>query len=182
MFTNNYMALQRNMFAGEHPTMKNMLGENFALYSTFNFDGSDNIGNLMANANCRAMTDTVSSSSGGVSTGVWFGSGSTPATKGDYKLESPITSGLSITTQTKLIGKESEGKYCAWVSYVVKNTSDNDINIWELGVFAEAKRDSTKFHSVLLDRVVLPEPIVLAVGEEKIITYKITFNQILNVE
>lgn len=114
--------------------------------------------------------------------GLWFGTDSTPATEDDYNLGGKITSGLSFTSGSTVVGKEAEGKYVATVSHGVKNTSSTPINIYEIGLVApcptatSSSSPNTKYF--LMERTVLSEPISLGAGEEKIITYKITFNQL----
>lgn len=141
--------------------------------------------NYMKTARCGAFTDEATGSSG-----VYFGSGYTPAQKSDYKLESQITSGLSITNSNVLTEHEKDGQYTLSASYAVKNTSDAEINISEIGLFsAVCTSTSDRIYTstdtrypILVERTVLTEPITIPAGKTKIVTYKITFNQTLNVE
>jgi hypothetical protein len=110
--------------------------------------------------------------------GTFFGSGTTPAQKTDFKLESPILSGLSIISQSSLtIVQKGEGKYSASAAFIVQNTTDAEITISEMGYYADVGS-----YLCLYDRTVLPVPVVIPAGERKLITYEILFNQILNVE
>lgn len=121
--------------------------------------------------------------------GVYFGSGSTPANLADYKLESYL-SGLSITSSSVVVSTVGDGQYSATNSYIVRNGNESEVNIYEIGVFTalgnkpyDAKIDSDYIaYMCLMERTVLTEPITIPAGESKLVTYKITFNQTLNVE
>lgn len=119
--------------------------------------------------------------------GLYFGTGSTPATKSDYTLEAPITSGLGITRGQPYLSQQNGGIYTYQVNHVLANNTAVEINIYEIGLFLPIETGGTSlssmtWHNVLMERTVLTEPITIAPGESKLVTYKITFNQTLNVE
>lgn len=175
MFTNNFIKVQKMIFMGQQQTLVDHTGSASDAYANVsNFGKAAQFGSMMGNV----YAGTPSSS------GLYFGTGSTPATVNDYTLEAPITSGMSVTKGTVLLGKESDGVYAAMASHTIKNTSDTLINIYEAGVYGAIGygNDSGYEKPFLLERTVLTEPISLQPGEEKIVTYKITFNQVLNVD
>ena len=137
----------------------------------------------MDTARCREIATGETS---GSYPGVYFGTGSTPANKANYTLESPITSGLSISNGTRLYVDEGNGIHSYHVTFAVKNTTESEINIYEIGLFSKIELNdsstSAKHCLALMERTVLTEPITIAPGATKLVTYKITFNQTLNVE
>lgn len=114
--------------------------------------------------------------------GIYFGTGSTPATINDYKLNNLITSGLSSVYTTVSVAKEAEGRYAICGQYTLQNTSNEPISISEIGVvtgFDTSSSGATAY--VLMERTVLGEPITIDPGKAKTVTYKLTFNQGQNV-
>lgn len=193
MFTDNYIKFQKARFTADsynsYASLKRADGTSVSAYATFWPMGD--IGYWMTRAKCNAVNATWSGAIiKDINQGVYFGTGSTPATKADYKLESPITSGLTITNPSALVwDDDGNGKYSACADFVVRNTSGAEINIYEIGVFTPtcANRNGSMTTTdtldlVLMERTVLAEPITIAPGEAKLVTYKITFNQTLNVE
>lgn len=175
MFTNNYMILQKSFFEGDNaPKLTDENGSSKTAYLYLQ--------NAFANIAFGKNMAAVSLSGGGVR----FGSGSTPATKSDYCLASPITAGLSFTNGSLIWDTSVPGKYVAKVSHIVTNTSGAEINIYEIGLFGTCHANTTAsspvYFRALFERTVLTEPITIAPGESKMVTYKITFNQTLNVE
>lgn len=149
---------------------------------------STNIANIlcgflyyMDTARCRTQPTSYASSILNSYPGVYFGTGSTPANKADYKLENLLTSGLSITDGTRQYIDEGNGVHSYYVTFAVKNTTEAEINIYEIGLFSPIPA-SSKYYCTLMERTVLTEPITIAPGATKLVTYKITFNQTLNVE
>jgi hypothetical protein len=190
MFTNNYLTYREMMFFGStNKTFVNCEGISQTSCSA-EYSWWGDIGNVMTTAYCKEIVGQTSSSSKPTKkaaySGVYFGTGSTPATKNDYKLESPITSGLSITNPGGTSVDESNGRYTYVVPFLVKNTSEVEVNIWEIGVFGETiyykSSGAYNVQNVLFERTVLSEPITIAPGEVKVVTYRLTINQTLNVE
>lgn len=196
MFTNNYIAFRKAAFTAGYSYsttvwMKNAVGSSVeACVAHFAFA---DIGYWMTKALCATNAGIASSTTltSQNFSGLYFGTGSTPATKADYKLESPITSGLTITNPSALVwDNDGNGKYTACADFIVRNTTESEINIYEIGVFVPTTPKGTAAVSstqgtvnyVLMERTVLDEPITITPGESKLVTYKITFNQTLNVE
>lgn len=179
MFTNNYLKFRDMMFIGNtwYAGFKSVPGTTF--YGTAQYSGkSGDIGGQMHLARCQAMPTESGQYDSSFKPGIYFGSGSTPATKEDYKLESPITAGLAISNPAGFTWvRPSSGVYSATASYAVLNTTAEDITIQEIGNFTPVAESSSKYHFTLMDRTVLDEPIVIAPGESKLVTYKVTFNQ-----
>lgn len=152
--------------------------------------GHRDIGCCMRYPKCAEIP--VSKSASGFWGGLYFGSGSAPATKNDYKLEHPIISGLSFPASKQLVlSQVKEGTYAAEISHLVTNTTGADINIWEVGAVTHlcttVSSNNTLIayttdYPILLERTVFDEPITIPAGESKLVTYKITFNQTLNVD
>lgn len=195
MFTNNYIAYRAMMFC--HATYSSTnYPYRLSLYDTYGTERGHNssykidlqysvygdIGYWLTRAKCTTFPEGEKSSNTGTG-GVFFGSGSTPASKDDFRLESPITSGLSIVNQDDLtVTNIDGGKYEISAQYIVTNNTEAEINIYEIGVVSACGSETNKFYPFLMERTVLSVPIVIAPGEVKVVTYKITFNQTLNVE
>ena len=191
MFTNNYIAYRRMMFFDETGTFTNVAGT--AITAGTSGGRWADLGCAIRFARCSALA-VVQASTGASSFdglkglyGIYFGSGSTPASKEDYKLESPITAGLQIVNPTfkKTDGvwdvpiEESNGQYSLVSSFTVKNTTESDITIREIGAFVEFNTAGDYYHyfnPVLFKRDVLDEPITIEPGKVKIIDYRLTFN------
>lgn len=108
--------------------------------------------------------------------GVRIGSGTTPATLNDYTLEKPITSGCTFSRPSDVaVSAESDG-LSAFATYAVTNTGATALGISEIGLFGQIYIGSSSSATVLLDRTVLEDPIVINPGESKQITYTIRFN------
>ena len=107
--------------------------------------------------------------------GVVFGSGGTAATKEDYKLESYITSGLSITNESGVLRKQvhSNGSVVFTRSYILTNTSAADITVREVGLLVGVY-DGTYHDPALVERTVLASPVTISPGGEALVTYSIT--------
>lgn len=190
MFTNNYIKYRELMFFGqsENRTFVDCDGGTTACSAQHSWYGD--IGRAIRKAYCDVQvatkTHTTANTSARLNPGVRFGTGSTPANKDDYKLESPITSGLAITNPTidttsgvtQIPMEVSDGKYTYVVPFMVQNTTESEINIWEIGLFGEVGTSTSyRVSHVLFERTVLSEPITIAPGETKTVTYKLTLNQ-----
>ena len=199
MFTRNYESFRKMMFEGRNSFSYYANSGPISFFDTLNADvgGKEtnvrspelcfkgDIGYWLTKAKCTSIP-TGSKSSFGDRGGVFFGTGSTPATKNDYTLESPITSGLTINAPNVIsYSNDAHGKYSLSVSFAITNTSGAEINIWEVGLVSELggnANGATNYFPVLFDRTVLSEPITIPAGGVKLVTYKLTFNQTLNVE
>jgi hypothetical protein len=193
MFTNNYIAFRHNLFFGTTSAsgsangvfgknMTNTAGAATYFWSSAAKNDVKDIGSAMQRPRCR---DIITGASSQASTyyGVYFGSGSTPATKADYTLESPITSGLTFSEESLEFPTDGNGKYVVSAKYAVTNTTESEINIYEIGCFCPVLKDSyNTWHLVMMDRTVLTKPITIPAGLTANVEYRFTFNQILNVE
>lgn len=104
---------------------------------------------------------------------VEFGNGTTPATVNDYKLESEITTGISVASQDFPTTEQTD-KYILWTAtFGVKASVETTIS--EIGLFSHVYTSSGSFLT-LVDRTVLDEPITIPAGQSKQITYTIRFN------
>lgn len=192
MFTKNYIRLQNLIFQS---TQYNTFDTTFV-----KIDGTTTracIGQLgylgfkrwMALGRCQALTASSNeigptAINNALCPGVYFGSGSTPATRDDYTLEAPITSGLTITNGTVAYGGIA-GDYYAHALFTVQNTSENEITISEVGLFTPLAYDCSAnvsnahiWNLFLMDRVVLEEPITIPAGGAKVVMYKQAYNQV----
>lgn len=191
MLNDNYAAFMHNMFFGSFSgasngiyakDMKNVAGNTAKIYASMQLTYRKDIGAALYFPRCQNIVTNVVSSQGSTGYGVYFGSGSTPANKADITLESPITSGLEVSGKSTGCLNIAEGQYMVLGQYVLKNTTEAEINIYETGVFLPIQTATTSWCLVMVDRTVLTEPITIAPGESKLVTYKLTFNQTLNVE
>lgn len=104
---------------------------------------------------------------------VLFGNGTTPATVNDYKLESEITTGISVAYPSSATTEQTDN-YILWtVTFGVKASVETTIS--EIGLFSKAYTANESVTS-LVDRTVLDAPITIPAGQSKQITYTIRFN------
>lgn len=186
MFTQNYINFKKgefNCISGGSIALTLTDGTQ-ANAAVSDYLAAGNFGHHMKNAICGSIPSTTRFSKDYFSTkcGIYLGSGSTPATRNDYTLESPITSGLTMTNPSSVMLDESvEGRYVYSSTFVVGNTTGDTINIYEIGIFTPVY-NSNAYNAVLMERTVFTEPITIPAGESKLINYKVIFNQTLNVE
>jgi hypothetical protein len=181
MFTNNFKLWQRVLFwGGAYSGGTSVTGNS----TTLNIPTSGTpdssliaVGSWLSNARIKD-TYTGIISGGGFSDycGVYFGSGTTPPAPTDYKLESVITDGLTLVSRSRTLGEISDSVYAAVGTYELLNSSEADISISEVGLFI-APKTGNDCYLHLMDRTVLAKPIIIAPGEIKTISYKITINQ-----
>ena len=104
---------------------------------------------------------------------VLFGNGTTPATVNDYKLESPITSNITVANPSSTTTEQTDN-YILWtVTFGVKASVETTIS--EIGLFSKAHMAGGAAET-LVDRTVLETPITIPAGQSKQITYTIRFN------
>ena len=108
------------------------------------------------------ITGSFSSSMG---KSLLIGSGTTPPTIDDYKLENQITTGFSasITGSNSIDAIYSSGQFT--ITLTIVNTQTEDLVISELGYFVQG--------IFLYDRIVLDTPITIAPGGTKTIEYRL---------
>ncbi len=115
------------------------------------------------------------------SEGIQVGSGNTPATEDDYRLESIITSGISGSVSHSFGADENDNPYIVY-NVIINNTSSNEITINEIGMVQSVSCTNTKgstsssFCRCLIDRTVLDEPVIIPTGSSKAIVYKFQAN------
>jgi hypothetical protein len=189
MFTNNYINFRHNMFFGITGPGTNFNGiygrslvspwggtHNFYTSSSTSHDWD--IGRFLATPVCNAIPTAMGANTTAAGAGVYFGTGTTPATRNDITLESPITSGLTVTKDGIAITANESGQYCVIGTYSVTNTGADDVNIWEIGCFAGIRTaNSNGYTAILMDRTVLDAPITIKAGETKTVNYGFEFNQ-----
>lgn len=104
--------------------------------------------------------------------GILLGSGTTPPTIDDYKMESLISSGFSTT-----VGVSLDDNNDAVHIITVTNTSDGDIVVGEVGYSGVAYSGAgSGMYIVLMDRTVLDSPVTIPAGGVGKITYTIRMN------
>ena len=191
MFTDNYIKLQKMLFSSDPnttTTFKDCAGTSQTVYDYHAPNYKANIGQCMKYGKCRALTATFSVAGSPMNNypGIYFGTGSTPAKKTDYTLESPITTGLTITNASALSWQnDGNGKYTVTSDFIVRNTTGAEINISEIGAFGPIYLNANYFNNgssstwaiVLMERTVLSEPVTIQPNESKLVQYKVTFNQ-----
>lgn len=196
MLTNNYLEYRKMMFTGAgmnaapdpHNNDWKVVGTNGSTLSGLNaqYSGRGDLGWWMNKGRCQAITSANTTKE--AQAGVFFGSGSTPASPDDYTLESPIISGLTITNtnQLYLYNEDENGSVELTGTFLLQNTSDAEINISEMGIitaFGSGISSGTiQFLPVLMERTVLPEPVSIQPGCAKVITYKVRQNLAINAE
>ena len=195
MFTNNYISFRRNLFFGllqSKPITTNSgslsagyftapSGSQIYQYAAAPYD----IGSAIRFPRCGSIPTTYTSGGALIEAhmGVYFGTGSTPASLADYTLESPITKGRAFAGGLEGAGAYKDGKAEVTGRYIVTNTSGADINIWEIGCFVPVQMSTnSSYQVVMMERTVLTEPITLPAGEAKMVTYKVVFNQTLSAD
>lgn len=166
MFTKQYITYRELMFTnGGARSVKTITGASGTMNASYSYQGD--FGAHMHRARCENPMNA----------GVYFGTGKTPPTRDDYKLENIIMSGLSITNESSVTFTDlGDGKYEASASYMVNNTSGAAITISEIAYYGIVGTGSSYVYIVLFERTVLDNPITIPAGETKLITYKLTFN------
>lgn len=188
MLTNNYISYKRVMFLGIFTaTYKTTYGETKTAdkivhrgQNSGHYVYSLDFGGLMQYGRCKAFpTSKGDDKPVQGDYGVYFGSGSTPATREDYKLESPIESGLSITNPGSLVWLETDGdNRSAVADFVLRNTSGAEIVVREVGfVSALIRQNDGDFYPCLFERTVLDNPVTIPAGEARLIEYKVTISK-----
>ena len=134
-------------------------------HSYYYNDTSDWIFNAMSSFNTRD-TDY----------GVRIGTGTTPATVGDYNLEVPITAGVSFNNSSSTVFNMDDDGCSVYATSGVTNTGTETLSVSEIGLFAKLYYASGTMCVAMVDRTVLDEPIVINPGETKQLTYTIRMN------
>ena len=124
---------------------------------------------------CRTQPSDYVSGATSSYAGVYFGTGTTPPTRADFNLEGLLTSGLSVSSGNRLYVADGSN-YAYRCTYTLTNTTESDITIREIGLFAPVFAASAKCYTTLMERTVLDEPITITPGETRLVTSKITFH------
>lgn len=95
-----------------------------------------------------------------------IGSGTTPATSNDYKLDN-VESNYTIITQNHTVFTNTYGNQILVINRIIQNTSSSAITINELGICG---------WKIMIAREVLAEPVTLQPGE------KHTFSMTISLE
>ena len=111
---------------------------------------------------------------GSVGIGVVLGSGTTPPTVDDYKMENAITENLNAGGVTRSFNANTSNSSLTVVQPIV-NIGTNTITISEIGLFVKGYPTS-KDSCILLSRDVIP-PVIIAPNESKTFVVTIDFTQ-----
>jgi hypothetical protein len=138
--------------------------------NTWMFPSKGNSSYLTATNGYKKLTAITSNSMG-----VVFGSGTTAPTENDIDLETSDTASTGAKIAASVIGASNyieNGKYYSTVSYTIKNNTNADITIAEIGMYqpSTSSNDNTK-KPILIDRTVLDEPVTIPAGETRQIKY-----------
>ena len=121
---------------------------------------------------------TESFTTGFASAGISVGSDNSEPTLGDYRLRSPITSGVSGTVSSVVHDMDGDTGTSTFL-VTVTNTSSNNITIGEI-CFKQTVRGAMYYRNngnseivVMLDRTVLASPITLQPREATVISYRL---------
>lgn len=156
MFKNTKLVVAENIVGLDGKIITNTIGESIPL----NF----------LNKSKQAILTSDSTASEGVF--IAYGNGTTIATSNNYNLESEITGGLTLLGNSVSI---TDGGYV--VTSSIKNTSNEDIIVKELGVFETSNGTSVYGDRLtfMLTRNVLETPITIKPNETKTFTITINF-------
>ena len=160
MFLRNYYSILGTAFFGKKMTIKGLSGGEKTLYYSDVNHCSPLLG-FFQNSVSIAETNT---------SGVMFGTNSTPPTFEDYTIDN---SGVSVAgTIAKTVNINDNGSVTAVLNCTLTNTGDAEITISEAGL----KVALTNTGSVLFDRTVLDTPVTIPAGGVGQVEYTITFN------
>lgn len=171
MLTRNFAALKQIENTGDGGTFYDITGS--SKYCVFN-------GAYLAQYRTFVVGDLRYAKCAKISAnGVYFGSGTTPATANDNTLEKPITTGLKISLPSNVLRTHGDCTTIYSATYTISNNTDSDITISEIGLFTKLTNGSGsgEFYT-MMDRTVLNDPIVIAAGEVKVLTYQLRFGTI----
>lgn len=111
---------------------------------------------------------------------VYVGSGSTPASVTDVRMESPIVPGLYITVITNYSGEFKNHSAVVNISAKVQNISGSTLTINEVGwakglMLSDSASSAPSVKYLLMAREVLTEPVTLGAGDAKTFDLKFIF-------
>ena len=171
MFTNNYLAFRKGQFMNDGTQQIKRVDGTMSNY-IYSITETD-IGAFLGTPRFGSVLEMGDP-------GVYFGSGTTPPTKEDYTLEAPIASGLSgIGHKAKAdLVIYDNGKAKAEGNYLIKNETDEDITVSEVGYFSRSIVYTTVGKLTMYDRSLVEPPVVIPPGEVRMITYRITIENL----
>lgn len=113
------------------------------------------------------------------SPGVIVGSGNTPPTEDDYKLDTQITSGLTQSGSTTVVyGADSDGNPYKQMDMILQNTTASDIVIREVGYLQWLEGSTVQYATTgneqfpaLLDRTLLETPLTVPANNVAVLRY-----------
>ena len=113
--------------------------------------------------------------------GFVVGTGTTSPSLDDYKLQSQITSGITLTFANSRRYVNSSGKPTIELIYTVTNNSSNTITITEVGIVSNTMNcltsktaTSVSGNNLLMDRTLLDTPVNIASRASASIVYTIS--------
>ena len=131
------------------------------------------------NTNDTVFSAMSSFTNSATSSGVIIGTGTTPATASDYKLESQLLSAsVKFNGTTSVSYNMDDDGVSLFSTTNAQNVGTEPIAVSEVGLVGKLfyGSGSSNLCNVLLDRTVLEEPIVINPGETKQLTYTIRMN------
>ena len=178
MFTKNYFKYRRTNFDNTYSASYIDASGNTCSGAKYDF-GSKLRNAIVGTAYMRTNSSNFETYA---NPGIYFGTGTTPATEDDITLEKFITSGITVSSSTPGYSKNAEGMWIVQTIYIVTNTSEEEISISEIGFFSESTNYSSsnknyEYHPILFERTVLENPIVIPSGEARVINYQLNMNQ-----
>ena len=108
---------------------------------------------------------------------IYVGTGETPVTANDYKLDTPIS--LSVVSASCIINSNNTVE----VERTFQNNTENDVVIKEIGLYVFASQSNQQSQvltlPILIGRKVLNEPVTILVGAAYTFNYSINMNNII---
>lgn len=162
MITYNFLQLSASVIGKTDFNLHSLTDKNFV------------IGNSELNFTTDKEDTSINMSNDpGLGIRLLLGSGSTPATPDDVNLESTI-SAYQVVSQTHQLNN-GYGSTILTINRLVKNNTESDISISEMGLFTTASYYGYGSGAAfLLAREVLPEPVTLHPGEKHTFTMTIS--------
>jgi len=180
MITKNFKQLSRMLLIGDGPQTEtgNIL---VGMIKAIDVTGG---AWYLTSYSAEGITDYTGYTNAWDAQGVTFGSGTTQPTENDYKLESPISSGISVTRDVYKTPTSSD-KLSVEIHYSVTNTSGSDITISEIGLKKSLYAASvpnilatpiltntpTLGRVFLIDRTLLDNPVTIHPGDTADLKY-----------
>lgn len=117
-------------------------------------------------------------------TGIAIGSGNAPESENSYFLDNQLT-GFTGSISTETVVDTTNYQYKLREIITVTNNTGNDFTIKEVGLFKYGYSSDTRGgipvnntsarRCIMLDRTLLPEPVIVPNGESRVIHYEFTY-------